>query len=175
MRLIWHHALILLNTHTQCAVTVRYRVYYEHIQHLICFPILLTLGQFMVNSCLHLLHKHFCSPYFYLHKTRAKMTSGPTTGTTPPPWPGPATPPPPRLRTLPPISMSSSPPPPGSSSMDNTSWCPLFRPAPAQQLRGRQANVQKKSCCWPIKSWPSYNVLLIAVISTIALLFRLAS
>ena len=52
-------------------------------------------------------------------RTRAKMTSGPTTGTTPPPWPGPVTPP--RMRTPAPISMSSSPPPPGSSSTDNTS------------------------------------------------------
>ena len=52
------------------------------------------------------------------------------------------------------LSMSSSPPPPGSSSTDNTSWCPLFRPAPSQQLRGRQVNLQKISCCWPNKSWP---------------------
>ena len=27
-------------------------------------------------------------------------------------------------------------------------------PRPTQQLRGRQANLQKISCCWPIKSWP---------------------
>ena len=84
---------------------------------------------------------------------KPEMTCGSPRTTTPPSWPSPWTPP--RLRTPPPISMSSSPSPPGSSSTDNTSWCPLFRPAPAQQLRGRQANVQKKSCCWPIKSWPS--------------------
>ena len=93
-----------------------------------------------------------CRTYVDLLGHKPKMTSGPTTGTTPPPWPGLATPP--RMRMPPPISMSSSPPPPGSSSTDNTSWCPLFRPAPSQQLRGRQANLQKISCCWPNKSWP---------------------